>query len=199
MLRKPPKGFTLIEILVALFVFTIIALLMANALRYIINLQAGVVNASQKLRTLQIGFLRIERDLSQAVNRATLGLDNKLQASFSGEKQQLTFVQDGYLNHNAVANTSSMQRITYRVEDQQLWRCVWPRLDAIAKDQCSSQLLLPWVNNLEMRYLDKSKHWQPNWPSKSAAEALPLAVKIVLDIQGWGKIERIFLVAENNE
>jgi general secretion pathway protein J len=58
--------------------------------------------------------------------------------------------------------------------------------------------LLDNVNALEVRFLDQQQNWQSQWPPQTigtnAVSGLPRAVEVVVDVEGWGRIRRLFSV-----
>ncbi|NYQ85965.1 GspJ family T2SS minor pseudopilin variant LspJ, partial [Escherichia coli] len=64
------KGFTLIEILIALTVFAILATITSSTLYYAFNTRTRVNAQAERLNALQLAISIIQQDTSQTVERA---------------------------------------------------------------------------------------------------------------------------------
>ena len=75
----------------------------------------------------------------------------------------------------------------------------WTALDQAPNQLPQTMVLLDKVNGLEIRFLDQQMRWQLLWPlatTDTAAQViLPRAVEVSLDVEGWGRIPRLFSVA----
>jgi len=75
-----------------------------------------------------------------------------------------------------------------------LVRKYWFDLDREHNSATFETVLLEGVSTLEMRYVDTNLQWQAQWPPVGSKEVMPLAVEVSLDIEGLGKISRLFRV-----
>src|SRR5262249_3778215 len=96
--NKNTKGFTLLEILIALFIFTILSMMLASALHNVINIQARTENNAERLRKLQMGLLVFSRDIEQAVNRKVVNSSGKDESPFTGSRLSVAFTHAGLAN-----------------------------------------------------------------------------------------------------
>jgi type II secretion system protein J len=60
-------GFTLLEILIALFIFTIVSMILVSALHNVLNNQAATEKKAHQLAKLQIAMLLMSRDIEQTI------------------------------------------------------------------------------------------------------------------------------------
>ncbi len=72
---KAQKGFTLVEVLLALFIFSLIATSTVYALRVGINARGQLEQSDDRLRKLQLTRLLIKDDLAQYVERDVRGVN----------------------------------------------------------------------------------------------------------------------------
>src|SRR5947209_8116839 len=89
--RKNQQGFTLLELLIALFIFTIISMMLASALHTVIKAQSGSDKNALLLRELQVALLMMSRDVEQTVNRPVLDTTGKEERAFIGTPTSFTF------------------------------------------------------------------------------------------------------------
>lgn len=188
------KGFTLMEILIALFVFTIISMILTSALRSVIDAHAGAEKNAARLRELQMVVLLMSRDIEQTVNRPVLNTSAKEDEVFSGTPQGCTFTRTGYANPEAAVARSSLQRTGYVWRDDALWRVSWDVLDLAPDSRPRSRRLLGGVTAVRFEYLDKDKRFHKGWPINGDDQPLPRAVRVVLTLKDWGQISQLYLV-----
>src|SRR3990167_9644363 len=85
------SGFTLLEILIALFIFTLVSMMLMSALHHIINIQSGTEQNAERLRNLQLTLLKVSRDVEQIVNRPILNTAGKEEYAFIGTVREFEF------------------------------------------------------------------------------------------------------------
>ena len=189
------RGFTLVEILVALFIFAIVSMILVSALRSVIATQSRTDLAAAKLGQLQMALLITSRDLQQAVNRPITNTQGRLESAFSGTSTGFKFTHMGNVSPMNTQAQSVLQRTDYVWHDNAFWRQTWPTVDQAPNATSHERLLMPEVESVDFQYLDPEGHFQHDWPSHSSgAAALPRAVKLTLTIINWGTITQVYLV-----
>lgn len=190
------KGFTLLEILVALFIFTIISVVMASALHNLFNTQSGTDKRAARLTELQIALLFISRDVEQTINRPITNHDGVQEAAFVGKPHSITLTHAGLANPQGLLLRSTLQRTEYALENSIFIRRTWPVLDQTNKTTSDQRVLLKSVSTCWFEYLDQDNHFQKAWPpvDKPKASALPRAVRISLSLPKWGKISETLII-----
>jgi general secretion pathway protein J len=192
------KGFTLLEILVALFIFAILSLLLATALHGVISAQSGTEKNAERLRAMQLALLTISRDVEQTVYRPVKLASGREEKAFLGTASGFTFTHAGIANPMGNAKQSALQRTRYFYHDNALWRMVWPVLDQAPQTLPHSRLLLTHVTEAKFQYLDKDKQFHSTWPVEGGdPRLLPRAVKITLSISEWGTISQLYVLPTN--
>jgi len=63
------RGFTLLELLIALAIFSLIAVLAYSGLVSVLRVDAQVAQVTQQLTRLQLTFQRLQQDITQLVHR----------------------------------------------------------------------------------------------------------------------------------
>ena len=189
-------GFTLLEILIALFVFTILALMMSGALRTVINAQAGAEHHAERMRHLQIVLVRMSRDIEQIVNRPVKTAVGKEAPAFLGTAEGFAFTHNGIASLSDKVKRSELQRAQYIWKDGTLWRMVWPVLDQAPDSPKPTQReVYNNITSVRFEYLDRKKRFHKNWPVQGrSSEPLPRAVRVNLTIADWGKIQQLYVI-----
>lgn len=182
-------GFTLLEILIALFIFTLLSMMMVGGLHSVINAQSGTEKNAERLRKLQFALLVMSRDIEQTVNRAVLNASGKEEIAFIGAPRGFTFTHTGLANPTGAFARSALQRTRYEWRDDSLWRVTWAVLDQAPQTEPHTRLLLTEVTDARFQYLDKDGRFQDNWPIEGQSrQPLPHAVRIFLSLSPLGKM-----------
>jgi general secretion pathway protein J len=193
---KMAAGFTLLEILVALFIFSIIALIMTHALHIVFESQERTESRAARLANLQIATLFLAHDLSQATNRPIINAGGSIEPAFIGKPDNVTFTHGGDTNPQGELLRSTLQRVKYSNSDKKFIRETWQVLDQISTSKSDQRQLLDDVTEIRFEYLDDKGKFGNRWPPANKTQALPLpnAVKIFLTLAHWGTISQIYVI-----
>src|SRR3990167_4328990 len=187
-------GFTLIEILIALFIFTIVSMILTAALHNIISLQSRTEQNASRFHELDIAWLLMSRDFEQAVNRPVIDQKGLQQPSFLGLRDSAVFTRDGWANPTAELR-STMQRVRYYVQGKILFREVWRMLDQAPETQSLSRPLLTQIQSLSFEYIDRKHGVYHIWPmsQQQGASSLPQAVRVVIEFTNGRQWSQTYL------
>ena len=87
--------------------------------------------------------------------------------------------------------------MAYQLEDETLYRLVWPVLDRAPDTQPTRTPILNGVERFEIRLLNKDDQFVDLWPNESQAlSALPKLTEVRLQLLDMGEITRLFMGAE---
>lgn len=190
------KGFTLLEILIALFIFSILSLMLVSGLRTVINAQSGTEQKAQQLRKVQIALLMMSRDIEQAVSRPVMNASGKEEAAFIGKPRTFIFTHAGFANPTGALARSTLQRAGYLWNEESLYRETWQVLDQAPQSKVHRRSLLTNVTEAHFQYLDKNGRYRDNWPLEGENDQpLPRAVKVYLTLAQWGTMSQVYLIA----
>ncbi|WP_129648421.1 type II secretion system minor pseudopilin GspJ [Peristeroidobacter agariperforans] len=199
------SGFTLVEVLVAIFIFAIVSAIAMGGYNELVK-QSDVVNAgAARTRAIQATMQRLNLDFTSLEPRPVRqplgdGLVPALRADEKGGGESLVeFTHSGWSNPAGVPR-STLQRVAYRVEDNKLIRDYWLALDRTMSSEPESAVLVDGVKSLKFRFMDPNRTWHEQWPplGYSPAEApwvRPIAVEFTLELEDWGELKRLVEVS----
>ena len=197
------KGFTLIEVFVALTVFGVMAMLAYMSLGQTLSNADMLNERMDRLQAIQRTISYLSTELMQSVPRPVrVELGDApmpaLQSSF-GSEFALQLTHGGWPNPAGVPR-STMQRTAYRIEDGELIRYHWNVLDRTVNNTPLATIMLEDVESLTFRFLQPTNEWTEQWPPLSGQGApntsLPRAVEIVLTLADEGEINRLVEVSQ---
>jgi general secretion pathway protein J len=189
------RGFTLIEMLVALTIFALMSVLAYRGLTAVLETRAHLTEDNRRWRDIALTLAQLEQDLGQAVDRPLRDNGNLLLPALVGNPQpagddaQLSVSRMGMAWQTGVL--ADVQRHDYRLNDGTLEQLVWPVLDRAPRSEPVVHRLLERVSRFELRYLDGSGNWQSRWPLPGMP-ALPSALEVVLELDQGTVVTRVF-------
>ena len=196
-LSRREKGFTLLEIIIAVGIFAVISALAYGGLNTVLRSAQKTEAAADELQQLQLAMSIIQQDLSQITDRPVrneFGEREGAVVSPGSFGRLITFTRRGWKNP-AERPRSTLQRVAYLLEDGKLIREYWPQLDAAPGVETVKYPLLENVAEVRFRFLDEQKKWRNEWPPLSATKKIlspPRAVEITIVSEQWGSIPRLF-------
>jgi len=208
--RRPGnRGFTLLELLVAMFIAAVMFAIGYGAINQAMNNHSGLQEQQARLLEVQTAMRVLEQDVVQLAPRPIrqpVGdgwLPALVGASDPNTQPMLQLTKGGWNNPNGTQRPG-MQRVAYFLEKNTLRREYWPVLDPTLQNTTMKRDLLTHVKAVTFRFMDVSRQWQTQWPPQSVAGAMgqelalrerPIAVEITLDTEDWGKLVRTIEVA----
>lgn len=183
------KGFTLVELLVAIAIFAVLSALGWKVFDYIIQTKDRNAVHEQRLSQLQDTYQQILRDTVQAV---------PLTANINGDIQPALVLQNGRFNFSKTGVTDPLEEgispderveYQYRADEQKLYRLKYRNLNQTDRDQPESSVLLSDVEQFQIVVLNPNEMTQ--WPDSSfdlnqveQKQRLPKGIKINLMVNG---------------
>ncbi len=198
--RRCKHGYTLIEILIALFIFSIIAVIVSTALTSVLKSRGATQESVQRLAEIQMAMSVIERDLSQIIIREVHNeegnLEQTLYETSENGSQRIALTRAGYANPLSAYRRSTLQRIEYKVSNGKLIRINWPVLDRVSDTQFQERELLSDVADVKWRFLDVGLKFHDLWPPvESLAFEVPAAIEIEVTLTDLGVIKRLIMIS----
>ena len=184
------KGFTLIEMLVALLIFGMLAAAGVAVMRSTVDSQSAVRARVDRIGQFQRLRASLKADLGQAAPRRTRNENGVPTAQgFGGgapDGPLLTLVRRGWENPDHLAR-ASLQYVEYRKVEDRLERRVRTALDGAPLQ--APQILASGVEAAGVAFFAREQ-WRTGW---DGAGDLPEAVRIDLTLAGVGPVSQLFL------
>jgi general secretion pathway protein J len=194
-------GFTLLELLVALSIFALLAAMAYGGLNTVLRERQLTEQQAVRLAQLQRTFLWLSRDLEQAINRPIRDEYGDRQPALLGVefgRYRLELTRGGWRNPAGRAR-SGLQRVAYGLRDGELVRVYWNVLDRAQDSEPFETALLDGIDKLELRFLDDKQQWRDTWPvtttGSQSVNSILIAVEVTLETETEGRIMRLFQVS----
>ncbi|MGD0335821.1 MAG: type II secretion system protein GspJ [Candidatus Omnitrophota bacterium] len=179
------QGFTLVELLIASSIATIIILSLYSAFQTGISSYKRADSVFEVSTNARIAFNRIELDLKNSFQYT------QNDSHFKGTAGSMDFISllDTYANGKL---NPDICRIKYELVDGILRRYCYKGIDSLKKVEALTQLpdeICGNVKALSFRYAYATRNpsspyeWQESWPEESQLNLVPIAVKITLTLQ----------------
>lgn len=186
--------------MVALAIMAIIAALSAQAFQTAATGAAATREAMERLARIDRTFVLIENDLRNALPKVVRGdMGQPLPPMFvaMNDDYWLTVLRGGFDNSLFQPRTEEV-RIGYRYIDDTIWRDTWYNPANNDETEARKRRLLDGVRTMNLRVLPPTASslaagpWLDSWPPNPAAEDLPLALEITLELDDLGEVIRLF-------
>jgi general secretion pathway protein J len=201
--RKRARGFTLLEVMVAVGVMALVATGAYLAIDAASRSSEATREALQRFERVDRAWALMETDFRNAVARLTrLYYGPPLPAmsvEFNSE-YRMTFLRGGRANPLLLPRTE-LARVGYRLEDGVLWRDIWYDPARIEPELATQQKLVDGVKEVLVRVLPptaqqvENGNWLEEWPGTLPPMALPVAVEVTLTLEDMGEVTRLFELA----
>jgi general secretion pathway protein J len=192
------RGFTLLELLVAVAILGVMAALAYGGLRGVLAARSETGAVAERLGNLQLAVSLISRDLQQAAPRPIRGAYGDTAGAMLGTPRSVELTRAGHANPTG-ARRATLQRVRWSVSDGALTRWAWPVLDRMPGTLPSERRLLDGIDALRLRYHFHAD-WHDNWPPRRnrelPAHAMPRAVEFTAELDDWGTVTRVVLLPE---
>jgi len=193
-MSAPRAGFTLVEVLVSLLIFALIAAAGAAVLGQTVDNRFAVKAASDRTADLQRMRSLLKADLGQAAARRSRGPTGRpMPQPMSGRAAPgdplLVLTRAGWSNPGERPRPS-LQRVEYRLVEDRLERRVSTHLDGARPG--APQVLYRGVRDVTVGFV-KDGGEAPAY-IVTPDRPLPDAVRIRMTLDGYGPVEQLFLV-----
>jgi general secretion pathway protein J len=190
--RHRRGGFTLLELLVAITVLSIVSLIAWRGIESLVHTQERLAPESEQVRALLVAFGQMERDLAQVVNTDFVPLRGAPVNVHAAGFELVRFAPVAPGAYTAV------QTVVYQLRDGQLIREATPPMDTVGGapgPRLPDVILLADVRALRVRLWQAGRGWVPA-DSVSAADprAAPPGLEIVLELADGQQFRRVLLV-----
>ncbi len=198
-MSRADRGFTLVELLVALAIFAILSGFAYRSLDALLESREALARESRKWRDVAVFVGRVERDLGAVLSRSVRGAAGTSLAPLSStvdavgaQAGGLALTRSGSaLQENALA---APQRVAYRFDEGRIERLAWASMDAAPREEPAGVTVMSGVRAFSFRFLDPRGEWRTTWGLPGSTEGLPAAVEMTLDLSSGERIVRLVAV-----
>lgn len=168
-MNNKERGFTLIEVLITMAIFSIIAVISYSALNASLKNEVIQKSYSERLTQLQSTLLFLQRDITQI------------------NKQQIE-IEQFELSFDSMQN-DQLLLIKYTIEDGQLIRT-----DQSDEQNSIPLILIDKITGASIRALDGDNQWKKYW--QPATDKYLKAIEIKFDHPQLGIIKKLVMIRE---
>ena len=183
-------GFTLVELIISLFIFGMLAAAGVGLLTYSTQAQAVTAARLEEVARERRLTAILTNDLAQAVPRVSRDITGASEPAFRGGQGPivLRYVRAG-LSGGGDGARSGLQRVEWRINQARLERIARPLVDGAADAQ--PMIMVDGVEGVALRFRNEGA-WQSEWAPSDPLE-LPEAVELTITRKGEAPLTRLFL------
>lgn len=181
-----PGGFTLLELMVAIVLFSMISTAAYKLFMSVTRAQETTRSVLDEMDKLQRAEIVLEKDLLQMTRRPVRderGMQQPALKAPGPGGTLMEFTRSGWQNPLKAAR-STLQRVAYAVEGNQLIRYYWPMLDRTPESTRVRQVVMSGVNGMKVRFLNDHRQWVSTWPSGQNPRSASVAVSAASSVGG---------------
>jgi len=200
-MKAAHRGFTFIEVMVAVGIFAVIATVCYATLSQYLKVSENLAASNTEIRQLQRTFTLIERDFRFMVNRPVRNEYGDNEAAFISESDSV----DGEILRVTVSEpsseipgTTSLSRIGWRLVDGTLYRDRWRVLDRVQDSEPQSVLVLTGVAAVQLiSYVwNDDEGVQPLFDN--SVNQLPYGAELIVQMDDEKEYRRLFDLANGS-
>lgn len=201
------RGFTLIEVVIAMFIAAIMFAIGYGAINQALRDRDALNVSQERVTEIQTGMRVVAQDFAQIIARAardTSGTGQLMPAMFANGSSDIivTFTRAGWGNPAGIQRPAE-QRVRYRFIDGSLIREHWLAVDPALNTEPRQRTLLTRVTAVEIRFLDPvSRQWRTDWQANASGQVAPntvsllltrpIAIEFTVVFEDWGRVVRLF-------
>jgi general secretion pathway protein J len=190
------RGFTLLELLVAMAVLALLGALGFRGLSSVLDAEARLQAETRRWNDLALLFSQLGEDMTMAAERPVRELAGRTSPALSlqgptDDANQPHLVLTRLGAGDGSAAQSAPRRVGYRLREGKLEYLVWPSPDAVPGVLPAAHVALEGVESVQWQALDGNGGWVNAWPAGGPANELPRAISVRLALADGGEVTRI--------
>ncbi len=184
-------GFTLLEMLIALAIFSLVSITAGTLLYQAVDAQNVSTRLGDRLVDIERGLGRISRDVSQYIPRQVRDEFGDVNPALLVNEDSLEFTRRGWANP-AEHSRSELQRVRFWVEEDALLRAYWDVLDRAPESVPRIQTIIDSVAWIAFEPITASEILTGEPPILAdEEEEPPEGLRILLHVNGYGELIRV--------
>jgi general secretion pathway protein J len=196
--RLQYRGFTLIEMVIAVAIFAVMMVIAFPGLTHIAKVGDQVGQSNSRLSELQFALTYLNRDWTQVSSRKILDQYGDEKPHIIIEDNSISFTHSGWSNL-LQQKRSELQRVQYLVKENQLIRHYWISLDQVTAEEPISTVLIDEVESFSVYLIDSAEEPIERWPldgQDTQRVNNPIALRVEIDLKKFGQVHRIMEIPE---
>ena len=191
------KGFTLVELMVAVIIFAIISAISYRVVSSLVTTKEIVTKSQAKWGGLSLIMVRLEMARNRALPLPIRDNDGNLIPSMIGKNKldgaydaQLEMTTSGNIGDNIMGSTPP-KRIGFRFYKGSLYLVSWPVLNRVVTTKPDIDLLVADVSYFTVLFLYPDKQWRDTWPPVGGdMGSLPTGIQMNLQLKSGESVTR---------
>ena len=185
------SGFTLVEMLIALAIFSLVSMTAGSLLYQAVEAQSRATLLGDRLIDVERGLGRIARDLAQFVSRDVRDELGDTASAMQISLNMIEFTRSGWSNPAQHAR-SELQRVRYSVREGALQRDYWDVLDRAPESMPRSQKIIDKVEWVSFEPITQSHLINGEVVLHGLdEEQVPLGVRVMVSVERYGELIRV--------
>jgi general secretion pathway protein J len=189
------SGFTLLEVLVAIGIFSVVAIVSYTTLDSYLDQRERLTVHYAKFERLQRLFLLLERDIQFIVGRTVRDGGDIKPAIDSAQGDMLIGMTVAQPDVQSAAGVS-LKRVEWRLEGNELIRYQWSTLDHNGNIKPAQLLVSDEIQNVELDYLFYTPNQGLDSKDKLEPDEFPGGVELNITLISGGLYRRVFAIAQ---
>jgi general secretion pathway protein J len=199
MIKNKSKGFTLIELMVAIIIFAFISVVSYRIVTSLVSVKEIAGKAQEKWGNMSVAMSNFGGSWNRLIPLVARDENGNVLAAITGKSKlsgkydsQLEMTLSGFIG-NAVQGTSPPKRVGYRFSNGSLYLVTWPALNRVLTTQPEVDLLIDNVSQLKVWFLYPDSQWRDSWPPVGGdPTVLPNGLKLLINLKSGESIDRVW-------
>lgn len=207
MTRFAQRGFTLLEVVIAIAIFAGIFVVAQQMFSQAVDSRDRLNEAASRLETQQLLLTWLTMDIEQIFPRPVRDAFGQEQPALLGVENAIAFTRAGWANPFDLRRRSELQRVEYLLDDdQRLIRRHWPALDVNPGAEPRETVMMENVQELHFRYLNRDQDgwsWVEFWPPLAMAskpviqQQMPKSIEVRIVLEDGTELHRFYRTVDN--
>lgn len=194
------RGFTLIEIIIAILIYSVIATISYRIVTTLIITKQVTDEEQNKWSNLSLLMSHLSNDWNKSVPLSVRDQYGDLIPPFIGKEKlsgqydaQVELTVNGYLPNNLFYNTvNPPKRIGYRFYNGAIYLITWPVLHRVQQTKPEITMMMDGVKDFTVEYLYPDNTWKNSWPPPFRVQnnVMPKAFRVTIALKTGEVINR---------
>ena len=218
-MRRHSRGFTLLEILIAIAIFAVLILAAQQMFHQAMNQRDQLDRQASRMESQQLLLTWLTQDMEQMVARPVRDSLGDPEPAVQSIDHGIAFTRAGWANPFSLRQRSELQRVEYflcspaiqstacKPDEHNLIRRYWPALDVNQGTEPVDTVMLRNVEDFQVRYLHYDQNsgyqWLDTWPDQATLaqppllQALPKSIEINIYLENDTVLHRYYRTVSN--